>query len=97
MNDASKSNETPEESGDTTRAEGLRGGAGRIDEIPKGHPGVWPADAPHPDNPDIPVRTPAEFGQGDRGAAGYQDSGQSEVFLNPPSGETESDAGTGSG
>jgi hypothetical protein len=97
MNDASKSNQPPEETDDTTRAGSLRGGAGRKDEIPKGHPGVWPAEGPHPDNPDIPVRTAAEFGQGDRGAAGYVYSGESEFFPLPPSGEPESDAQTGSG
>jgi len=94
MSDASNSNEGPEEAAGIPRTNQPRGGAGRIDEIGKDHPGVWPADGPHPDNPDIPIRTAAEFGQGARGAAGYEDSGQSEAFPIPPDDETESDAGT---
>jgi hypothetical protein len=51
-------------------------GAGRRDEI-GGKTGVYPwSDAP-PDL-DAPVRTEAEFGQGDRGAEGYDDAGTSE-------------------
>jgi hypothetical protein len=51
-------------------------GAGRRDEI-GGKSGVYPfTDAP-PDL-DAPVRTGAEFGQGDRGPEGYYDAGTSE-------------------
>jgi hypothetical protein len=51
-------------------------GAGRKDVI-EGKGGVYPfTDAP-PDL-DAPVRTAAEFGQGDRGPEGYYDAGTSE-------------------
>ena len=51
-------------------------GAGRRDEI-GGKSGVYPfSDAP-PDL-DAPIRTEAEFGQGDRGPEGYEDAGTSE-------------------
>jgi hypothetical protein len=51
-------------------------GAGRKDVI-EGKSGVYPfTDAP-PDL-DAPIRTGAEFGQGDRGPEGYYDAGTSE-------------------
>jgi hypothetical protein len=51
-------------------------GKGRRDVI-EGKSGVYPfSDAP-PDL-DAPVRTGAEFGQGDRGPEGYNDAGTSE-------------------
>jgi hypothetical protein len=55
------------------------GGKGRQDEV--GGSGVSPASAGNaPD--DAELRTQAEWGQGDRGAKGYEDSGRSE--LSPP-------------
>jgi hypothetical protein len=64
------------ESGQTSRA-GMPGdGAGRRDEI-GGKTGVYPfSEAPA--DVDAPVRTGAEFGQGDRGPEGYNDAGTSE-------------------
>ncbi|HEY3354676.1 MAG TPA: hypothetical protein VGQ83_15595 [Polyangia bacterium] len=54
------------------------GGAGRKDEV--GQSGVWPASA---DPARIPAhaepRTMAAWGQGERGAAGYEDAGGSEL------------------
>lgn len=52
------------------------GGQGRRDEV--GHSGVYPMSAPeHP--PDAEIRQQAEWGQGERGAAGSADHGDSEV------------------
>ncbi|WP_375506064.1 hypothetical protein [uncultured Nostoc sp.] len=34
---------------------------------------------PHP-NGNVPIQPPGSWGQGDRGAKGYQNSGTSEVF-----------------
>jgi hypothetical protein len=51
-------------------------GAGRRDEI-GGKSGVYPFSEAPPDL-DAPVRTEAEFGQGDRGPEGYNDAGTSE-------------------
>jgi hypothetical protein len=54
------------------------GGAGRRDEV--GGSGVHPASAGKaPD--DAGIRTPAGWGQGDRGPAGYEHSGESELFF----------------
>lgn len=46
--------------------------------------GVWPASGPRPDNPDARAQGMASFGQGERGAEGYEDSGDSEVRTMPP-------------
>ncbi len=54
------------------------GGAGRREEV-RGS-GVYPASGPlPPDN--APHQGEASWGQGKRGAAGYQDSGSSELNL----------------
>jgi hypothetical protein len=71
-------------------------GAGRTEDTQSQHSGVWPASGPHPDTPDVPYQGMASFGQGERGAEGYHDSGQSELQTMPPDGET-SDSETGSG
>lgn len=54
------------------------GGAGRKDEI--GKTGVYRLSGPHPAG-DAPVVGMASWGQGARGAAGYEDHGESELFL----------------
>jgi hypothetical protein len=62
-----------------TRESGLPGGgAGRRDEV--GGSGVHPASAGTAPK-DAVIRSPAAWGQGDRGAAGYEDSGSSELFF----------------
>ncbi len=62
---------------DTEHRAGMPGdGAGRRDEI-GGKSGVYPFSEAPPDL-DAPVRTGAEFGQGDRGPEGYNDAGTSE-------------------
>jgi hypothetical protein len=64
------------------------GGRGRQDEV--GGSGVYPASAGNaPD--DVEFRTQAEWGQGDRGAEGYEDSGQSELNLPETEGEPAED------
>ena len=74
-----KRDEEPAETSEakTEHRAGMPGdGAGRRDVI-GGKTGVYPfTDAP-PDL-DAPIRTGAEFGQGDRGPEGYYDAGTSE-------------------
>jgi hypothetical protein len=53
------------------------GGAGRRDE--PGKSGVYPASQAEGASPDAPLRGQAEWGQGERGAAGSEDSGSSEL------------------
>ncbi|HET8654844.1 MAG TPA: hypothetical protein VFL93_04980 [Longimicrobiaceae bacterium] len=54
------------------------GGAGRRDEV--GGSGVYPASAGSAPS-DSQIRTQNTWGQGDRGAAGYEDSGSSELHF----------------
>jgi len=56
------------------------GGAGRKDKI--GKTGVYRMSGPHPAG-DAPIVGMASWGQGARGAAGYADHGESELFLQP--------------
>jgi hypothetical protein len=67
--------------------EGLPGsGKGRKEK--PGRSGVYPMSAGEmPPSGDAPVRDMNEWGQGERGAAGYEDHGSSEVEYIPPSGE----------
>jgi hypothetical protein len=64
------------------------GGQGRTDEV--GHSGVQPVSIPHAPLADAVVRTMAEWGQGERGAAGFQDHGDSELIVMPPGVEAPS-------
>lgn len=52
------------------------GGQGRRDEV--GRSGVYPVSGPHPPGP-AEIRTEPAWGQGERGAAGYEDHGGSEL------------------
>lgn len=52
------------------------GGRGRVDEVSGS--GVYPASGPMPQR-NAPVQGEASWGQGERGAEGYQDSGRSEI------------------
>lgn len=54
------------------------GGAGRKDEI--GQSGVYRVSGPHPTG-DAPIVGMASWGQGARGAPGYEDHGDSELFI----------------
>jgi hypothetical protein len=60
------------------RESGMPGsGRGRRDAV--GRSGVYPESATERPSRDAPVRTENAWGQGERGAAGYQDSGTSEM------------------
>ena len=50
----------------------------RIDRV--GKSGVYPVSGPWPES-DAPVQGEASWGQGERGAAGYQDHGESEINM----------------
>lgn len=61
---------------DTRRESGEPGGGtGRRDEV--GQSGVYPMSGGLPPGKHPQIRTPASWGQGDRGAEGYEDSGRS--------------------
>ncbi len=62
-------------------------GAGRTD-VP-GHTGVYPLSASEGASGEAPVRREPAWGQGERGAAGYEDSGDSslDAFMEPQEGE----------
>jgi len=53
------------------------GGQGRRDEV--GPTGVYPMSAGIPEGKHLEIRTPASWGQGERGAEGYNDAGGSEL------------------
>src|SRR6266545_4242305 len=55
------------------------GGQGRKDKIEKS--GVYPVSALEDASPDAMVHGEASWGQGERGAAGYEDSGGSELIY----------------
>jgi len=55
------------------------GGAGRRDEV--GPTGVYPMSGGIPRGKHLEIRTPAAWGQGERGAEGYYDSGGSELVM----------------
>lgn len=62
-----------------------RRGADRLrDEV--GRSGVYPASGPLPEE-DAPIRGQMEWGQGERGAAGYKDHGSSELSLQAGAGQ----------
>lgn len=54
------------------------GGAGRKDDI--GRSGVYPMSGPHPAG-NAPLVGQAAWGQGERGASGYEDHGESEIVI----------------
>jgi hypothetical protein len=66
------------------RNSGRPGGRkGRRDEV--GRSRVYPASGPLPPRKGAVIRGQAEWGQGERGAAGYEDHGESEMMTLPPS------------
>ncbi|HEV8237572.1 MAG TPA: hypothetical protein VGP84_23335 [Gemmatimonadaceae bacterium] len=72
----SKSNK--QESVDARRESGEPGGgAGRRDIVEPS--GVFPMSGGIPPNKHLEIRTPASWGQGERGAEGYNDAGGSEL------------------
>lgn len=55
------------------------GGAGRRDVVEPS--GVYPMSGGIPPNKHLEIRTPASWGQGKRGAEGYNDAGGSELVM----------------
>ena len=54
-------------------------GAGRTDEV--GKSGVYPVSEMEGASPEAVVHGESSFGQGERGAEGYKDSGTSGIFF----------------
>lgn len=72
------------------------GGRGRRDET--GHSGVYPVSSSEGASGDAPIKDEHSWGQGARGAAGYEDSGESEITVDdgtavPGLGGQEQDTG----
>lgn len=66
------------DSNDARRESGAPGGGkGRRDEV--GPTSVYPMSGGIPPGKHLEIRTPASWGQGERGAAGYNDAGGSEL------------------
>lgn len=57
------------------------GGVSRRDE--PGHTGVYPMSASEGAGPDAEAKGEMGWGQGERGAEGYEDAGSSETFYFP--------------
>ena len=73
--------------GDDRRESGQPGGGqGRIDEV--GGSGVYPVSSSEGARGDAEIHTPGSWGQGERGAAGYQNHGDSELGGVLPAGGT---------
>lgn len=65
---------------DEKRESGMPGGgAGRTDEV--GKSGVYPVSQMEGADPGAVVHGESSFGQGERGAEGYNDSGTSEIVF----------------
>jgi hypothetical protein len=69
--------DTPHHEGEHNESGMPGGGVGRRDET--GKSGVYPVSASQGASGDAGVRSEAGWGQGERGAAGYEDSGDSET------------------
>lgn len=72
-----------------TDGQGRRSDSGGPQEHPgwreePGHTGVYPVSAMAGASPDAPIKGEMEWGQGERGAAGYEDHGESELITIPP-------------
>jgi hypothetical protein len=75
---SARSAKGPRDDADARRESGEPGGGrGRRDEV--GPTGVYPMSGGIPEGKHPELRTPASWGQGERGAAGYEDSGGSEL------------------
>ena len=76
--DPKDSKSSKQESADARRESGEPGGgAGRKDIVEPS--GVFPMSGGIPPNKHLEIRTPASWGQGERGAEGYNDAGGSEL------------------
>ena len=78
---ADERNQDTEAMGDEAKRESGQpgGGQGRRDEV--GRSGVYPMSGEERPSGDAEVRTQAAWGQGDRGAEGYEDAGGSELTM----------------
>ena len=78
---ADERNQDTEAMGDEAKRESDQpgGGQGRRDEV--GRSGVYPMSGEERPSGDAEVRTQAAWGQGDRGAEGYEDAGGSELTM----------------
>jgi hypothetical protein len=76
---SAKRPEKAEPIGDPRESGNPGGGAGRRDEV--GPTGVYPMSGGIPKGKHLEIRTPAAWGQGERGAAGYEDSGGSQLIY----------------
>jgi len=73
-------NEQNKKTDEEKRESGMPGGGqGRVDNI--GKSGVYPVSAMEGASDEATVHGAASFGQGERGAAGYEDSGGSELIY----------------
>ena len=73
----------PERQDEQQSRGGLPGdGKGRRDET--GRSGVYPMSASEGASPDAELQGEGSWGQGERGAAGYEDHGDSEATTIPP-------------
>jgi hypothetical protein len=76
--DPKDSRSSKQESADARRESGEPGGGvGRRDIVEPS--GVFPMSGGIPPNKHLEIRTPASWGQGERGAEGYNDAGGSEL------------------
>lgn len=91
-NDKNKKDKNEEEK----RESGLPGGGqGRKDEV--GKSGVYPVSSMQGADADAQVQPEQSWGQGERGAAGYNDSGRSEIYyVNNPNAQQSQGSQTGS-
>jgi hypothetical protein len=71
-------------------------GAGRRYDPQSQHAGVWPVSGPPIPDPNARPQPMASFGQGERGAAGFEDHGDSELIGIPPEEIAGEDASGGS-
>lgn len=92
--DEDQTQQAGQQSGDETdkrQDSGLPGGGVGRREQP-GRTGVYPMSSSEGASPDAPLQNENAWGQGERGAAGYNDSGDSEALDVPvESGEGEQD------
>ncbi|HEU0113716.1 MAG TPA: hypothetical protein VFQ80_03530 [Thermomicrobiales bacterium] len=59
-------------------------GAGQKYDPESQHAGVWPVSGPPIPDPNAVPQPMASFGQGERGAAGFENHGDSELIAIPP-------------
>lgn len=88
--DTERNDDAPTSEAERLHQSGLPGdGKGRIEQ--PGRSGVYPASGPPPPDPNALARGMASWGQGERGAAGYEDHGDSEVIAMAPGGGSAGD------